>query len=264
MDDYDTFSAAQDEQISSTQLDPLAPTDPTLRAEQEKDKTKIKKRTAAISLDPKLLLGDKGLSRLRRQGKVMKFYGKGREDEDLKRIMEFYQMWAHSLYPRLNMKDFSDRVVKVCSKRQCKETLNVWRQELVENKSVESMEGGFTGITIEDDANETNASRSAGVDDIWGSAANPPTDPFFQSLSPSSPPPSVSTASTDQQSVSLTEEQKRKIDENRLKALAKRRAQVSNPTSTPSNQTQEMHWDELEDMEAQAEEEYEDPAEEYV
>jgi hypothetical protein len=30
-----------------------------------------------------------------------------------------------------------------------KETLNVWRQELVENKSVESMEGGFTGITIE-------------------------------------------------------------------------------------------------------------------
>ena len=79
-------------------------------------------------------------------------------------------MWAHSLYPRLNMKDFSDRVVKVCSKRQCKvcfrtlcdipfthtdansalkETLNVWRQELVENKSVESMEGGMIGITIE-------------------------------------------------------------------------------------------------------------------
>jgi hypothetical protein len=54
MDDYDTFSAAQDEQISSIQLDPLAPTDPTLREEQEKDKTKIKKRTAAISLDPKL------------------------------------------------------------------------------------------------------------------------------------------------------------------------------------------------------------------
>ncbi|KAG2176746.1 hypothetical protein INT44_007410 [Umbelopsis vinacea] len=261
MDDYDTFYAAQDDQISSTQLDPLAPTDPTLREEQEKDKTKIKKRTAAISLDPKLLLGDKGLSRLRRQGKVMKFHGKGREDEDLKRIMEFYQMWAHSLYPRLNMKDFSDRVVKVCSKRQCKETLNVWRQELVENKSVESMEGGFTGITIDDDVN----ARSS-ADDVWGDAANPATDPFFQSLSSS--PPSISTTSTnttEQQSSSLTEEQKRKIDENRLKALAKRRAQASNPVSVPTNQPQEMQWDELDALQVQAEEEgYEDPAEEYV
>jgi hypothetical protein len=77
----------------------------------------------------------------------------------------------------------------------------------------------------------------------------------------------MSTTSTNhinQQSLSLTEEQKRKIDENRLKALAKRHAQASNPISTPSNQTQEMHWDELEDLEAQAEEEYEDPAEEYL
>lgn len=62
----------------------------------------------------------------------------------------------------------------------------------------------------------------------------------------------------------MTEEQKRKIDENRLKALAKRRAQASNPVPTPSNQAKEMHWDELEDLEAQAEEEYEDPGEEYI
>ncbi|CAO3665668.1 unnamed protein product [Umbelopsis ramanniana] len=194
----------------------------------------------------------------------MKFYGKGREDEDLKRIMEFYQMWAHSLYPRLNMKDFSDRVVKVCSKRQCKETLNVWRQELVENKSVESMEGGMTGITIEDDANEENPSRTDSADDVWGSAAVASTDPFFQSLSSSSPPNTYTTPTSNLNQPSLTEEQKRKIDENRLKALAKRRAQASNPVSTPSTQAKEMHWDELEDLEAQAEEEYEDPGEEYI
>jgi hypothetical protein len=54
MYDYDTFSAGQDEPISATQLDPLAPTDPTLREAQEKDKPQIKKRIAAVSLDPKL------------------------------------------------------------------------------------------------------------------------------------------------------------------------------------------------------------------
>jgi hypothetical protein len=92
--------------------------------------------------------------------------------------MEFYQMWAHSLYPRLNLRDFSKRVVKVCGQRQCKvrlfisrvtfeltklidtnvekETLNVWREELVQHKSIDNMQGELSGITIEGNMMATN------------------------------------------------------------------------------------------------------------
>jgi hypothetical protein len=51
---YDKASATQDEQLLPIPLDPLAPSDPTLRNELEKDKTQKKQRVAAISLDPKL------------------------------------------------------------------------------------------------------------------------------------------------------------------------------------------------------------------
>ncbi|KAG2181112.1 hypothetical protein INT43_008694 [Umbelopsis isabellina] len=233
-------------------IDPLAPADTALRDELAGNKEQPpKKRSTAVSLDPKLLLSEKGLPRLRRHGRAIKFYGKGREDEDLKRIMEFYQIWAHSLYPRLNMKDFSERVVKVCSsQKQCKEALNVWREELVQGASVDNMEGELSGITIQD-SNET--------DDLWGDNAST-TLPHDDNGDRVSPNP--------HQTSQLSEEQRRRIEENRLKALSRRNLQ----SNTPSLSQPEEHWDPLEDLAVGPEpeeptdpaEEYVDPAEEYI
>jgi hypothetical protein len=58
----------------------------------------------------------------------------------------------------------------------------------------------------------------------------------------------------------LSEEQKRRIEENRVKALTKRGLQ-SNVQSQPPP---EEHWDPLEDLAVDPENEHSDPAEEYV
>jgi hypothetical protein len=82
---------------------------------------------------------------------------------------------------------------------------------------------------------------------MFQSATDLEANPFHQS--PSSPEPNSTTAPTEdsnQQTLSLTEEQKRKIEENRLKALAKRRTQVPDPIPNQSNQEpEEMYLDML-------------------
>jgi hypothetical protein len=88
-----------------------------------------------------------------------------------------------------------------------------------------------------------------------------PADPFAPNHSSPEPDSARQSGNNDEhQAGSLTEEQKRRIEENRLMALAKRRAQ------TTDQQNQEgMLWDPLEDLqEHQEEEEYVDPAEEYI
>ncbi|KAJ2960033.1 hypothetical protein NQZ79_g4581 [Umbelopsis isabellina] len=264
-------------------IDPLAPADIALRDELAGSKDQPpKKRSTAVSLDPKLLLSEKGLPRLRHHGRAMKFYGKGREDEDLKRIMEFYQIWAHSLYPRLNMKDFSERVVKLglpltiilptkgnaqCMERRASsgsvsrqyERGVIWHNDrrYALTKYIR-ITGRLIETTFVTDSNET--------DDLWGDNARNTIEPASKifphdnngnrdSLSP-------------QQTSQLSEEQRRRIEENRLKALSRRNIQ-SNVQSRPPS---EEHWDPLEDLAVGPEqdnstdpaEEYVDPAEEYI
>lgn len=228
-------------------------------------------------------------------------------------------MWAHSLYPRLNLRDFSKRVVKVCGQRQCKvrllisrvtfeltklidtnvekETLNVWREELVQHKSIDNMQGELSGITIEGNMMATNwilakvdlinmnhcrqrriwwrgrvwrylggkislFSANVKTTIIWHIFQRP-AEPFAPThISPEPDSARQSGNNDEHQAGSLTEEQKRRIEENRLKALAKRRVQ------TTDQQNQEgMLWDPLEDLQEQQEqqdEEYVDPAEEYI
>jgi hypothetical protein len=80
------------------------------------------------------LLSSKGISRIRYESPFIKFKGRGHEAEDLAKLMRYYQLWAHNLYPRLRYQDFVSRVVKVTPKKRCKVTLTEWQQEYMDKK----------------------------------------------------------------------------------------------------------------------------------
>lgn len=93
-------------------------------------------------------------------------------------------------------------------------------------------------------------------------------DPFSPPrTSPQPEAARTSGAEDKQQPIALTEEQKRRIEENRLKALAKRRPQPP-VQQDAEEESPDMLWEPLEDLRAQTaaheEEDYDDPGEEYM
>lgn len=65
--------------------------------------------------------------------------------EDLPKLMEFYQIWAHELFPRLSFDAFIDRAEKVCSERRVKVHLEQWRLDrLRKAEDPEYQEGELT------------------------------------------------------------------------------------------------------------------------
>jgi len=67
----------------------------------------MKKRRPTVKLDAEKLMSDKGLPLLCREApNGIKFKGKGHEMRDLRKLVEYYTLWAHGLYPRANFQDF--------------------------------------------------------------------------------------------------------------------------------------------------------------
>ncbi|KAJ3343120.1 chromosome segregation in meiosis- protein [Gonapodya sp. JEL0774] len=117
--------------ISSQIFNPLtdlgAPDGKTLE-----EKKKKKPREPAPKLDAELLLSAKGFPKLRADVDKMKFKAKYSKDEDairdLSRLMDFYQIWAHGLYPKFTFADAAERIEKVCHERRMKVHAEEWRK----------------------------------------------------------------------------------------------------------------------------------------
>ncbi|KAI8977372.1 replication fork protection component Swi3-domain-containing protein [Mycotypha africana] len=99
--------------------------------EQLTQRTARKKR-----LDADLLLSPEGLLHLKSESQNLRFKGKGFEDEDLKKLITYYTVWAHNLYPKLRFQDFTRRVVKQTSKASVKLQVEQWQQEYRERRQV--------------------------------------------------------------------------------------------------------------------------------
>ncbi|KAG2225003.1 hypothetical protein INT45_000124 [Circinella minor] len=138
LDDYDPFSKDNNEsndlKDKNTTFDPLAST--TGKRTGEEALGGKKKRTKLKKLDAEVLLSDKGLPRLRHEAPWLKFQGKGSEDEDLRKLMDYYTVWAHSLYPRLQFRDFSRKVLNGTQSARVKHTLSQWQDEYYEKQNV--------------------------------------------------------------------------------------------------------------------------------
>ncbi|KAI9314207.1 replication fork protection component Swi3-domain-containing protein [Dichotomocladium elegans] len=126
LDDYETFNT-NDNQGRKTEFDPLAPS--LSSADGHNAALPITKRRRFKKLDAELLLSSKGLPRIRKQTPLIKFYGKGNEVADLRKLMDYYQMWAHNLYPRLQFRDFARNVLKATANPKVIQELRTWQDE---------------------------------------------------------------------------------------------------------------------------------------
>ncbi|TPX66029.1 hypothetical protein SpCBS45565_g04747 [Spizellomyces sp. 'palustris'] len=119
----------------------------------DKKDERIKKREF-VKLDAEKLLGPSGLPRLRHLSSKLTFKGKGHETENLRKLIAFYQIWAHNLFPKLKFASFIERTEKVCRERRMKIFLEAVLQEERRRKTVvtdDQMDSNETAMMDGDD-----------------------------------------------------------------------------------------------------------------
>ncbi|KAJ3189040.1 hypothetical protein HK101_008993 [Irineochytrium annulatum] len=115
-----------------------------------------KKAPKKIRIVPKLdcdrLLGPQGLPLLRKMaGKLKLKGGKGNEIEDLNKMMEMYQIWAHTVFPSLSFDAFIEKTETLCRKAPMKN----WMMGLLDEE--ERRKALARGEVVEDDRDEEHA-----------------------------------------------------------------------------------------------------------
>jgi hypothetical protein len=58
------------------------------------------------------------------------------QDEDLRKLMTYYTVWANNLYPKLRFQDFAKRIVKHTTGARLKTMVKVWQDEYKERRQV--------------------------------------------------------------------------------------------------------------------------------
>ncbi|KAA0723375.1 TIMELESS-interacting protein [Triplophysa tibetana] len=144
-------------------------------------------------LDSNRLISEKGLPALRTLFDNVTFKGKGHEAEDLKLLLKKMENWAHRLYPKLQFEDFIEKVESLGAKKEVQTCLKRIRMDMP--------------LTHEDFVEEALAPAQEEFD--LGEDASFNEDPFVHSTPAS---------------VSLTEEQQRRIELNKQLALERRLA----------------------------------------
>ncbi|KAK9716832.1 chromosome segregation in meiosis- protein [Basidiobolus ranarum] len=84
---------------------------------------------------------------IKEKGPKLKFKGKGQEFEDLRHLLDFYQLWCHQLFPKMRFPDAIKKIEKLCSERR----LKVFREELI--KAERENRGIASGVQIQIDNN---------------------------------------------------------------------------------------------------------------
>ncbi|KAJ3054807.1 hypothetical protein HK097_000732 [Rhizophlyctis rosea] len=205
----------------------------------DQSKTKKKGGTRAPSSWPKLdaarLLSAKGLPRLKELSTKVRFKGKGHEVEDLQKLITFYQIWGHELYPSAPFRQVVEKTEKVCHERQLKVFLSsVIAEERRQRMGISAQHDEHDGFGVGDDV----VMAEAGDGDVHqADNQEEPSDPlglFQQPAQPAHPTQSIATPtphpSTDDDpsqlrlsgtSSTLSDEVLNKIQASRAKALEK-------------------------------------------
>ncbi|KAI8141846.1 replication fork protection component Swi3-domain-containing protein [Fennellomyces sp. T-0311] len=161
LDDYDPFPKATANEVPKDQdtivFDPLASTS---GKRSEDGLATTSKRRKFKKLDADVLLDEKGLARLRHETVWLNFQGKGHEDEDLRKLMDYYTVWAHSLYPRLQIRDFSRMVTKATAQPRVKYALKQWQDEYYEKQSALNDNPAETNRPDEEDEDDAESGHA--------------------------------------------------------------------------------------------------------
>ncbi|KAI8960228.1 Swi3-domain-containing protein [Daldinia sp. FL1419] len=88
-----------------------------------------KARAPIVKLDEGRLLSEKGIPRLRRKARDLKFKGKGHEFSDTARLLSFYQLWFDDLFPKAKFLDAAAMAEKAGHKKYMRMKRMEWIEE---------------------------------------------------------------------------------------------------------------------------------------
>ncbi|KAL7621646.1 chromosome segregation in meiosis- protein [Parahypoxylon ruwenzoriense] len=88
-----------------------------------------KARAPIVKLDEGRLLSEKGIPRLRRKARDLKFKGKGHEFSDAARLLSFYQLWFDDLFPKAKFLDAAAMAEKAGHKKYMRMKRMEWIEE---------------------------------------------------------------------------------------------------------------------------------------
>ncbi|KAI0886317.1 Swi3-domain-containing protein [Annulohypoxylon maeteangense] len=88
-----------------------------------------KARAPIVKLDEGRLLSEKGIPRLRRKARELKFKGKGHEFSDTARLLSFYQLWFDDLFPKAKFLDAAAMAEKAGHKKYMRMKRMEWIDE---------------------------------------------------------------------------------------------------------------------------------------
>ncbi|KAL0138328.1 replication fork protection component Swi3-domain-containing protein [Mucor lusitanicus] len=90
---------------------------------------------------------------------------RGHEHEDLKRLMDYYTIWANNLYPGLLFRDFARRVVNPAKSKPVRMVMEQWSDEARQRNQVRlDVQNELSGKTVGDD-DGSDGGRAAAQDD---------------------------------------------------------------------------------------------------
>ncbi|XP_070686685.1 TIMELESS-interacting protein [Pempheris klunzingeri] len=209
--------------------------DPFADGEEDGDVSKLAEVPAAKrkgvkrpqpKLDSQRLTSERGLPALRTLFDDVHFKGKGHEAENLRLLMQKMENWAHRLYPKLQFEDFINRLEKLGSKKEVQTCLKRIRLDMP--------------LTHEDYTSKDGEEEAAPEGNVYGDP-DPFSGPSFPDDSQqgpihSTPAPAPTPAPA---APSLTEEQRKRMELNRQRALERKLARQQQQTDLSHSQTVE-------------------------
>ncbi|KAI7951343.1 hypothetical protein MJO28_007027 [Puccinia striiformis f. sp. tritici] len=128
--DHEAIEAALEAKKISTAAAAAADLDPFALISGDQPAKRKTNRRPIVKIDEDRLIDPKfGIPHLISLSQKFKPSGKGKEKEDLKRLIKLYRLWTHSMYPKGTFEDTIGTVEKLCHKRKMKDALRRWRDE---------------------------------------------------------------------------------------------------------------------------------------
>ncbi|KAJ3355144.1 chromosome segregation in meiosis- protein [Allomyces javanicus] len=158
-------------------LDPANPTPTGITTDLAMDVAPEKKRVEIPKLDENRFLEPDALPFLRHECKKIKFkHGKGHEVKNLDKLVQFYKVWAHRVFPRYPFDRFVERSMRLARTKRVKAHLHEWVREEMGWGTASTEPAGAANNNDDDDI-----PSDVDMDDF------PPSPPAPQA--PAGPPP---------------------------------------------------------------------------
>lgn len=187
-----------------------------------------KPRNKLVVLNTERLKGPKGIHTIEQYFAGFEYKGKGKEKEDLSRVMKRLEHWAHRLFPKYDFDDSLQRIEQLGVKRDLKVFVHKYRMDMMDNDFVRNVEDDEDNALAEKETDEPTNQVDDPFDDLV--AGHQFDEPMFLDHQPPvvQAPPRPAPV--------LDSETLARMEKNRQLALEKRRASAIRNESTTVDQ----------------------------